>query len=123
MDIALDIQGGGDLLLDNNSIRLTESTAESAAQDLYHRLQFFRGEWFLDLRQGIPYFRDVFTKGASLRQIESVFRRAINSSPYVVEVVSLSLTLDKPNRQLELDFDARRADGGVTEFRRFVIEV
>lgn len=123
MDIALDIDGDGDLLLDGNEIRLTSDVAEAAAQDVRHRLLFFRGEWFLDKRQGLPWFQNVYTKGASLTQLESLFRRAIQSSPYVTQVLDLTLTIDSKNRELSLDFDAERIDGGTVTQRRFVIEV
>lgn len=72
-------------------------------QRLRCRLKFFRREWFLDLREGIPYFRDILTKDPSLQIAESVFRRAIMSVPCTLEVMNLRLDADRRNRILRVE--------------------
>lgn len=113
----------GDLRLENNRLHLTPDQDHAAAQDLYVRLQHFLGEWYQDEREGVPYLRTVFRKGFSRAQAESMFRRAIGSSPHVVEVTKLELTVDKEIRELTVDFSVLRADGAPQDFPAFVIRL
>lgn len=80
-------------------------------QDLFIRLRFFFGEWFLDPTQGIPYFRYVFVVNPDLRLIESIFRRVILNTVGIASLDSYLQTFDKPNRALIPVFAARLTSG------------
>ena len=66
------------------------------------RLKFFKGEWFLDTRQGMPYYQSVFVKNPELALVESVFRRAILSTPGVLSVLRMTISLDTASRTLTI---------------------
>lgn len=70
------------------------------------RLEFFKGEWFLDIEDGTPYFQDILTKPARLRLIEGIMKRRILETPGIVELNSFDLDFDKGSRKLNIDFEA-----------------
>jgi len=65
---------------------------------LVARLKFFRAEWFLDTRQGIPYFEAVFVKNPDISLVQSIFRRAILTTPGVQSIAKMSTTFDRASR-------------------------
>lgn len=86
---------------------------DEAAQAIRCRLQFFKGEWFADTREGIPYFDEVLVKAPSIAAIRSLVRRALLSEPLVTAVNYLELVEDKATRRLTVKFGARVASGAV----------
>lgn len=87
---------------------------EQVRQRLAARFKFFQGEWFLDTRQGIPYYRDVLVAQPDLPLIRSTFRRAILSTPGVLSLPRLTLSFDRTTRTLSVAFQAI-VNGGVIE--------
>lgn len=93
---------------------------------LLARLQFFLGEWFLDTRQGMPYFQAVFIKNPELTLIQSIFRRAILSTPGVSSIIRLETRLDSANRRFIVDpLEIQLATGEVfrAQPEDFIVEV
>ncbi len=84
---------------------------EAIQLSLQSKFRFFEGEWFLDLRLGIPYFRSIFVKNPNLPAINGIFRRVILSEPGVVSVSSLSTVYDKKTRAGLINFAASLDDG------------
>ena len=62
----LEIQAGEFVLL---------TPVEQAGQAIGNRLKFFKGESFLDVREGVPYFTEILAKGISLARIRSIIRQ------------------------------------------------
>ncbi len=90
---------------------------ESVAQRIRVRLKWFLGEWFLDQRQGIPYYEDILVKNPDPILIQFIFRRAIESTPGVKRASGFSASLDRPTRILYLSFEATLNDGTVVPFK------
>jgi hypothetical protein len=89
---------------------------DAIAQKLRQRLRFFKGEWFLDTRLGVPYLREaggiVFgVKGPNVPAINAVFRQVILSVPQITKIQSLTFTVDTKARKGTLDFVALLDDG------------
>lgn len=81
-------------------------------QRLSARLKFFLGEWFIDLRQGLPYFRPGFLgKSPNPNLIRSLMRRVILDTPGVLSCTKLTLDIDSATRRGRLSFQAI-CDGG-----------
>lgn len=72
---------------------------DAVIQRLCIRLAFFRGEWFLDQREGVPYLQSVFVKNPDLPLIEALFRRVARTTPGVTRVVSYAAALDTRTRR------------------------
>lgn len=122
-NIALDYTGQtGDLEVVGHRIGLV--TGERAIeQNLRVRLRFFLEEWFLDQRQGIPYFREVFIKNPNLLLLQSIFRTAILETTGISNVNTLTVELDKASRTLSLFFVATMDTGATLTYSPFVIEI
>lgn len=88
---------------------------DRVAQQIKIRLQIFLGEWFLDVRVGVPYFQQILVKRPDRLAVESIFREEVEGVPEVLEVESLSLAFDSLLRELTVTFRARTTVG-VLEF-------
>jgi hypothetical protein len=97
----------GDLAIPARIIR----GAEAIAQRLRVRFRFFLGEWFLDRRLGVPYFRDVLKKNPDEILIASILRTVLLSTPGIARVDTLEARLDRPTRTLSVNFVALLEDG------------
>jgi hypothetical protein len=86
---------------------------EAIAQRIRVRFEWFLGEWFLDTRQGVPYYRDILIKNPDPILITFIFRRVLLSTPGVKSVSSFRAVLDKVTRTLTVDFEATADDGNI----------
>src|SRR5687768_11395985 len=109
----------GDLKLtpEGDLIWTTDVTLETA-QRLRSRLRFFKGEWFLDLRQGIPYFQTIVQR-ADDATLRSIFGRVIRATPGIASLESLSFTRDRNARALSIDFVCRLDSGKLFSSKDF----
>lgn len=80
-------------------------------QDLFIRLRFFYGEWFLDTTQGLPYFRYVFVQNPDERLIKSIFRRTILGTPGIASLDNFSMNFDRARRIISPLFAGRLVGG------------
>lgn len=117
----------GDLALVNGDFSFIEGT-KFTRQKLAARFQFFKGEWFLDQRQGLPYFRDVFVKNPNLDLIRSLFQKVIVDTPGIASVSNLQLVFDPGARTLAFSFTAKLKNGGAPfvvtpEDRDFLVDI
>lgn len=99
----------GDLALPVRIIR----GADAVIQRIRVRFRWFLGEWFLDTRQGVPYYRDVLVKSPDQILISSIFRAVLRSVPGVKAVRSFQASLEPATRTLTVDFEALLDDGSV----------
>lgn len=116
--VNLKLDADNDLDLSTGGLELITGTDE-IVQKLVTRLQFFLGEWFLDARQGIPYFEDVLVKNPDLVVIQGIFREAILETPGVAALLGvIETTVDRALRILSVSFTAQLESGDVVEFNR-----
>lgn len=94
---------------------------DAIVQQLTIRFQFFKGEWFLDRRIGIPYFTDILVKSPSLADVRAIMNQVIVTTPGIAELQELTLDLDATTRKLDLSFAALKDDGGILNFERSFI--
>ena len=107
-DIALD--GNGDWQVTAGDLVLVAGQA-AILQAIRIRLQFFKGEWFLDEDAGVPYFQSVLVKNPDPNLLQTIFRDAILATPGVLGLPSLTLTLDRSTRSLTVAFRASTDEG------------
>ena len=88
--IGLALGPNHDLIIENGQFKRINDNA-LAIQQIKSRLLFFRGEWFLDVLAGIPYFQRIFTKPVDLGEIESIFKQSILEYPLVESLNEFSL--------------------------------
>lgn len=100
----------GDLWVSaDGTVALTSAYLEDVRQRLMIRLQLFAGEWFLNTRIGVPYYRDVLVKVPNYTVIRALIRGRILTDVDVVAVPRLEMSLS--GRTLSVDFDATLRDG------------
>lgn len=97
------IDSTNDILITNNELTLITGVDE-VAQVLRQKLRVFQGEWFLDTREGIPYFQEILKKNPNPVTVDSLFKKEILNSPGIIELQSF--TLDIVGRTLSLKFTA-----------------
>ena len=79
---------------------------QQVRQRIASRLKLFVGEWFLDLREGVPYYRDVLVKNPNLPLVRSLFRRVISRTPGVLSVAKVDVEIDQAARRGQVTFEA-----------------
>jgi hypothetical protein len=124
MDIALDALTR-DLVFTDGELT-TVTGLDAIAQHVKVRLLFFKGEWELNLDEGVPYWTDILVVGPDLRAVESLLRQVVLGTPGISSIVSFSLDHDRSARTLSLVFEAITTDGLVltsSDFGPFILEV
>ena len=101
-----------DLALVDGKLQLEVDPVVQAAYKLRARFLFFKGEWFLDLREGIPYYQFVMVKNPDLGVIRRLFTRVILSvSPVIESVTRIDCQIATEDRGLAVYFEARCTNG------------
>lgn len=103
-----------------------QTDQEIIAQALRSRFMFSKGEWFLDLDEGLPWLERIIRKQPDLTVIEDVFREVITDTRGVASVKSIGIDFDRGARKLTIKFQAVTDRGQlVTEenLGRFVIGI
>jgi hypothetical protein len=77
----------------SRGLQFTTDRVTFARQKLSETLSFWIREWFLDLRQGVPYL-DVYGSRPDFRLLDSLFRRVALATRGVGSIESLDLALD-----------------------------
>lgn len=116
-DLELDVDG--DLVVDTD-VHFT-SGLQAVTQEIMIRLKTFRGEWFLDLDEGVPYYQDLLGQKYNEVKARTAFRNEIQKAPYVTKVISLEVSFDRATRELRVSFKAQTIFG-VTE-EELVMEI
>lgn len=105
----------GDLAIVNGDLFVLGKTPETRVQYIRQkiaaRFKFFLAEWFLDEREGVPYYREVFVKNPNIPLIRSLFLKVLRETPGVLSVPTFSVRFDPAARTLTFDFQAI-VDGG-----------
>lgn len=104
MQIKLDT-GTHDLDFTGGNFTLIEG-ADEIAQKLRVRYQFFKGEWFLDQRVGVPYFQTIFVKGVPETVIRTTMVNVALTTPGVANVEDYEFSLDAVTRAASISFRA-----------------
>lgn len=119
-DIMLD-KNTHDLLIENNTIRLTTGT-DTIDQKIKVKLLFFFNEWFLDTRQGVPYYEKFFVKNPNIPELEVIIKDTILTTEGVIEILSFDSNFDKPNRIYQVFTKIRTTEGVTTISQEFTIQ-
>jgi hypothetical protein len=103
----------GDLDLSTGNLRVEQSVAQCTAWKLSNLFAFFKGEWFIDTRQGVPYFQYVFVSNPNLDLITALFERILKSAPGVAAVQDIQLFYVSRDRTLTASFTVVTNDGAI----------
>lgn len=98
------IDGGYDFLLDSVGDVALVDGSEEIILSLIQRLQFIAGEWIFDIRAGIPYFNDVFTRPAYKNRIDGFIKAEIIDTEGVKQLLSYTSEFNYTTRNLRITF-------------------
>lgn len=95
------------------------SGVEAVSQGCRERLRAVRGEWFRDLRLGVPWFEGDQVPASSAilgqrydeRRVRSAIRGALLGDPAVTEILRLDVTFSTATRVLTIRWQVRCAFG------------
>lgn len=99
----------GDLDIENGGFVWIEGS-ELVRQSILARFRFFLGEWFLDTREGVPYFRDILVKSPDRDIVRSVFRQVLADTPGVLDILKFDLDFDTKERTIRFTFEVQSTD-------------
>ena len=119
-NLALDDTGDIAIASDGTQ-RWTASLAEEVAQRLESKYGLWLGEWFLDIREGVPYYRDILVRNPNMTVVRSVLRKVATDDPGVDDVPVFEVALDSRTRQLSVSFSATLISGEVITLNPFLI--
>lgn len=113
MDLAIS-ETDGDIYLTSSGDLAVVTGSDAVKQHIAQRLRFVRGEWFMDITRGVPYFFDILgQKAPDLSNLSAVMKDAILGTPGVTGLSSFGLSLDRQTRELTLTFVATSDDGEI----------
>jgi hypothetical protein len=107
MAIDLQLNSENDLDLQNFDLYFTIDNVDFVRQKIKIRLQFFKGEYFLNLDSGVPYYQRILGKQIVVDDAISILKAEIVNTPGVNELLEFSPNLDGPTRILSIDFKIR----------------
>ena len=95
----------GDLQLLNTEEKVARQTAQI-------NLLTFRGEWFLDLDLGVPYFQRILRRGATKELVDSILQDVVNNSYNIQRITKWRSSLDKVTNTYNLEIFEGVVDSG-----------
>lgn len=101
------IENQNDLEIINKDFQLTNDLSRYVSQKLRIRLSFFKGEWYLNINKGLPYYEEIFVKNPNLSYIEDLIIFEINTCPGVEKLLEFNLLYENITRELLIDFKAK----------------
>lgn len=104
----------GDIALGDDGDFAFVDGSRHVLQTILARFRFFLGEWFLDTREGVPYYRDILIKNPDRSVVRSVFMQVLETTPGVLSVLSFDIVYDERERTIRFSFEVQSTDGVVT---------
>ncbi len=104
-----------------NGLQHTTTLVEYVQQKVTTTMQFFLGEFFLDLRKGIAFFKYEIGQRFDRQLLTTLFTRAALQTTGVAEVTAMTMTLDRQTRKLTRVMRLRVETGEEIEQRDLII--
>lgn len=103
----------GDFDISSGNLAVRTDLAQVTAWKLTNLFSFFKGEWFVDARIGVPYLQFVFVKNPSLPLIGRIFEKVALAAPGVRNVQSVVLNFIGNLRHLDCQLAVKANNGAV----------
>lgn len=72
---------------------------EGLRQKIVQKLRFFRGDWFLNSQEGIPYYQNILVKPSDAGFVTSILNNAITEEVEVTGLGAVTSSLDPVTRE------------------------
>ncbi len=110
-----------DLLIENDDLEIIEGLDE-IAQDLDTRLNFWKGEWFLDTRLGVPWLEKVLGQKPRLPVVKNVIRNVALDTPGVIAITDLTLEYESAVRTLSISMRVQGTEGSFLYEKELIVD-
>ncbi len=80
--------------------------ADYVTQAIKTKLQLYQGEWFLNLKKGVPWFQEIFVAPADVGRAGALIQAEILAVEGVQYLSKYDNTFDAGIRELTITFDA-----------------
>lgn len=84
-------------------LRRTSGIVPYVVQKLGQTFNFWKGEWFLDLNEGIPMFEFVLGQPYDAALIQAIFTEAALKTRGIADVATIDTSFDSRQRLLTVD--------------------
>lgn len=102
--------------------RWTATLVEETAQRLRNKYQLFLGEWFLDLRVGVPYYRVALgVKPLNMPAVRAMLQKVATDDPAVEAITEFTAEFDGATRKLTVSIVVQLITGEVLELEPFLV--
>jgi hypothetical protein len=118
MDLKLDINH--DLAIENNEFVFIDGL-DAIRQELEIALSFFKGEWFLDKRLGVPYFEKILGQKPRLNVVNEIYREAILAVNGVQSIFDLNVDYVPSTRKITTTFRAATIEGPLEYTKELIL--
>ncbi len=120
MSVSRALNSDNDIFVSNGRIAIV-TDGQQVVQSVRTRLQFYLGEWFLDLNAGTPWYQEIFVKPINLGNIESILKTRIINTPELSTITEFSMELEDPtSRILKVSFSAETEFGSINTEEFFI---
>lgn len=89
-----------DIFIDANGNLAIATGNTAVAQGIRQALHFWRGQWFINQTEGVPYLDRVFTQPVTAGFASTVIAGAIRNVDGVISVDSVQASIDPLTRKL-----------------------
>ena len=103
----------GDISISKNMVRLTKTNAEEVRQKVEIRLKTFRGEWFANVRAGLPYFQSMFGKNITKSFIDTQIKTTVLKTSGVTSMKEFSSSINPKTREYSANIKVITDEGVV----------
>lgn len=80
---------------------VTSTKVEYVTEAVRNKLNMWLSEWFLDLREGVPYREAILgEKNPNLERVQRILEKVIETIPYVVRVADFQANYDAQSRTM-----------------------
>tara|TARA_B100000029_G_scaffold324168_1_gene316592 strand:- start:122 stop:469 length:348 start_codon:yes stop_codon:yes gene_type:complete len=94
----------------DNKVKML-SNIDEMVQKISNCLNSFKGDWFLDLSLGVPYFQEIYIKGISKEELIAIFMNYLSQIDGVIAINTIDVEHDPSTRTSTLSFTAKTKDG------------
>lgn len=95
-----------DILLTDGDLELIYD-GEETAQAAKIAILFIRGDWFLNLLEGLPWFTEMFSTQVAYSRKRDLIKSAILETTGVIQLVQFTFDKDNTNRKVDISFTVK----------------
>jgi hypothetical protein len=103
----------GGLDVSTGRLQIVTDLPTICAQKLNNLYKFFLGEYFLDTRLGVPYFKYIFVRNPDLGIVREILVAVAKTVPEVDSIVSVNIVYDSGKRTASAVLQVQLNDGTI----------